>query len=391
MKRILPLLLTLCCVPRANAAPTAPAVKAPAKTDPANVDPAAKALLDKAAKAYEALNSFSMDYTLISQGEEARSTGKLAFLRPDKARGEIVAGPERLTVVADGKKIWLPLGNKSYRDIPMSGPDAISTVMSVTGSSLSLPLSTLVNGKSMFEIELFVWDKVTVLPDNGVKLDGHLNLGKMQMATVTNLYFDPTDSLIRRVENTTTFRGKTRLEIAIVSNLQLNPDLPADQFVFVPAPGSKPYVEPKRYDPKIAVGKAPFALKGKDLQGKTHSWSEFKGKVVLLDFWATWCGPCIGELPNVLKNYSTYHPKGFEIVGVSLDQDKKALTDFIKAKNLKYVNLFDGKGWKNIDAGTYGVQAIPFTLLIGKDGKIAAINPRGEALEPAIKAALAKR
>ena len=114
----------------------------------------------------------------------------------------------------------------------------------------------------------------------------------------------------------------------------------------------------------------------------------YKGKIVLVDFWATWCGPCVGELPNVLKTYEKYHAKGFEIVGVSLDSDKDKLTSFIKAKNMTWQQFFDGGGWKNKVSTQYTVHSIPATYLIGKDGKLLAKNLRGPALEEAVGKAL---
>ena len=128
----------------------------------------------------------------------------------------------------------------------------------------------------------------------------------------------------------------------------------------------------------------------KDLDGKALSVAGYKGKVVMIDFWATWCGPCVGEVPNVAKVYEKYHPQGFEIIGVSLDRDgdKAKLISFTKEHNMPWRQYYDGKFWSNDLAVKYGIQAIPATFLLDRSGKIIAKNVRGEALEPAVEKAL---
>jgi len=122
------------------------------------------------------------------------------------------------------------------------------------------------------------------------------------------------------------------------------------------------------------------------LQGEKFDLAKLKDKVVLIDFWATWCGPCIAELPNVQKAYADYHDKGFEIVGISLDRaaDKEKLENFIKEKNMPWPQAYDGEGWGNAFAKKYGITSIPATFLIGKDGKIVETNLRGAALGVAV-------
>src|SRR5437588_1360342 len=112
----------------------------------------------------------------------------------------------------------------------------------------------------------------------------------------------------------------------------------------------------------------------KDVAGKPLSIANYKGKVVLIDFWATWCGPCVKELPNVLSTYEKHHAQGFEIIGISLDQDELKLTGFTKQKNMPWQQFFDGKGWSNKLAAKYGVNSIPATYLLDGEGKILGKN-----------------
>ncbi len=130
------------------------------------------------------------------------------------------------------------------------------------------------------------------------------------------------------------------------------------------------------------VGEIAPVFTQNDPDGKPITLSGLKGNYVLVDFWASWCGPCRAENPNVVKAYTKYHDKGLEILSVSLDDEKtkNAWLTAIQKDGLIWKNVSDLKGWKNEVAVLYGIKAIPQNMLLDKTGKIIARNLRGEAL-----------
>lgn len=119
-----------------------------------------------------------------------------------------------------------------------------------------------------------------------------------------------------------------------------------------------------------------------DLDGKSHTLSEWcaKGNYVLVDFWASWCGPCKKEMPNVVEAYNRFHDKGFDVVGVSFDDSKEAWAAAVKNLNLPWHHVSDLKGWESTVAPAYGIVSIPSNILVGPDGVIVACDLREEKL-----------
>ena len=124
--------------------------------------------------------------------------------------------------------------------------------------------------------------------------------------------------------------------------------------------------------------------------GKPVDLSKLRGKVVLLDFWATWCGPCMAKLPDIQKLNAKYKDKDFQLIGISLDQDKAALLKTAKAKNMDWPEYFDGKGWESVVGTRFGVQSIPAAWLVDKKGLAHAVSQEADLDEEIAKLLEAK-
>ena len=171
-------------------------------------------------------------------------------------------------------------------------------------------------------------------------------------------------------------------------------DLKAINKAMDPSIAASPYVktlaERETILAKVEPGQPAPEFAMNDTTGKPISLSSFKGKVVLVDFWASWCGPCRAENPNVVAAFKKFGSKGFTVLGVSLDTDKSKWEAAIAKDGLTWSHVSDLIGWQNAAAKQYGVMSIPANFLLDKEGKIIGSGLRGEALVKKLEEVLGK-
>jgi thiol-disulfide isomerase/thioredoxin len=208
------------------------------------------------------------------------------------------------------------------------------------------------------------------------------------------------DEVAKKIVDRVNSPKMSSLEVSIVQLIAGNLDHMDDEFAAKVIEQTLPtFQKSEAEDVKVALADAnlegmlrrfklmgnPMEIEGDVLGGGAFDWSSYRGKVVLVDFSATWCGPCVEEAPNVLNMYNLYKDKGFDVVAISLDRTPEAAEEYVKANGIKWTTLFpkneDDRFWSHPLVKRYGVTGIPTAILLDKDGKAVNMNARGPILQ----------
>ena len=412
------LLLAQDIVVRPAAPATAPTTKPADKKPLATITPQAESTLKQIAAAYANLKSLELAGTITFKTEspgEKRShetTFTASYLAPNRfrhqAKDQPVLGGTGDTVYGSSKRGNIFARKQVEGKVLISElPEDLAVMLVVQNPSLALAIS-----KDPIRDLRSISSQITREPDQNV--DGKpcmvikVTLGEEKVPTL--LFFDAATKLLRQVsiDYRPALAKSARADMTTAAytldytKIQSNADLKAEAFAWtapfggrdVTAAGAQPGggAEPEDAVAALVGQPAPdFTLE--DLDGNTVKLSELKGSVVILDFWATWCGPCVASMPSLNKLYESTRAAGVKVYAVNQKEDKDKIQEFLDKHNLTLPVLLDKEAKV---AESYGVRGIPTTVIVGKDGKVqwtqVGYGPGGEEkLKEGLKAAMSGR
>lgn len=378
-------------------------------------DPRAVALFDQSLKAYRQLKALRVVGREEMMLIPASPTGKIPPLlwqqtfewkRPSFSRSVVKAPPS--SQITSG--VWISDGRFLFQDAETKTREDMGTPDGPRVLFCDHLLRWLLMGKSPLERFSEVRSTAQVKTAGRATKAGMLCEGvKIIEAMAANdtrtrfVWFDARTHLLRAVEEVRETRAQKAQDSLIVKDnvffdrVQLNPKFAPATFSIPEAPApqrpraslSERFSNALFPDALLRVGNTAPAIEGTDVNGRKCSLGALKGRVVVVEFWGTWCGPCVRNLQHLLHLRQTLKTP-FEIIAVSLDTDKAAPRQFAREHNISVPILCDGLGTEGANVKRYGLAGVPFCVVVGKDGRIATINPEGEDVDKAVRATLTR-
>lgn len=272
-------------------------------------------------------------------------------------------------------------------------PTPFKTTFTLENGKISIKLDSIptVTGTPSNDAEKALKDQIKPFTDEIGKLENDISSQNDTLVKAAEKKYDEinkkiTDAVCNYIMGHSNQKMSAKYMIDYrydLSEDQQNQILAKADSTFKSVPGIDKMIEHLGVLKTVSVGKKFTDFEMSDANGQMHKLSEFVGtgkKVVLIDFWASWCPPCRKEMPNLVNLYKQYKNKGFDIVGISLDSKADAWANGVKTLNITWTQLSDLQGWKNAGAALYGVNSIPHTILVDKNGTIIAKNIFGEEL-----------
>ncbi len=363
---------------------------------PTVIDVNARALLAQIPTSYVKLKTFSANARLsvVVSGEENRADVAIKWQKPNQFEILESSSGGVSRTVSVGASVFRTDSQHAKQYLKITLPKEVQNLsqsMAFAGAREFL-LSSL--GEIVRILQTPALQSLTLVDD--------ATAGTKTLNAVANMNGVPTEfifvvdaktSLLRQAKLRFTRGGVATEGTETYTNVRANPSFSAATFRFVPPVGAKlvvPPAPPLPYDARLKNGEAPFAFTAKTTGGADVSPATYKGRVLLLQFWASWHAPSVAELTKTKTLYAKYHAKGFDILGLSLDLEPKTLRTFVQQQKIVWPQIYDTATHGKI-AVLYGVRAIPMTILVARDGKIIAADLHGDALEKAVQLALAKK
>lgn len=361
----------------------------------ASINPKAQQILEHSLKTYQSLQSYQDTAVKSSVSPAGKHVSRqlISWKAPRYLKVVTMSGTHRLVDNYDGR-------NYNYTNVDKDGvfwsneplPDtSYGRQVLMQYQPTGMLFTPFLAGENPFEQPFGI-------PMSSVKLESPSTLGGVKVDTIVatpkgdskthfTYLIGQKDHLIRRISmESNTIMGDKYHITETHSNIKTNVKFMPGTFTFR-APANTPLKHPMAdaVGETLKKGDTPPAINAKDIKGGAASLAQHKGKVLLVDFWASWCGPCVRSMPYLKSLYQKYHGQGFDILGISGDAKLSDLTKFIKDESIPWQQVFDNEGKA---AEPYNVQYLPFSVLIGRDGKVIAVNQDKLLLDAAIRKAL---